>query len=356
MGDTAIEWSDKVWNAVRGCTRVSPGCGGGTPGGGGGCYAERQAIRQSNPGGKYHGLVKSTPDGPRWTGKVVLDEVKLWEPLTWKKPRMVFVNSMSDLFHEALADAQIDRVLTVMLLTPHVTYQVLTKRAARMRRYLSDPELYQRVLDAARTFRLRQGYAHLQRVGISDPSKFPPKNIWWGVSVEDQKRAEERLADLLATPARIRWVSAEPLLGPIDFLAAIQRGLGRRAPLDCVGFVDGLGYGLDWVVAGGESGPGARPCRVEWLRFIAKQCFEGGTAFFLKQVGAVPTAGYYDRAWRDHFESLGLEWPDPIDWNERDGQPSLDARVNVRGGHKKGAAMEEWPAEYRVREFPEVSR
>jgi hypothetical protein len=125
---TNIEWTDETWNPIRGCTRISHGCTN--------CYAERQAIRQSAPGKPYHGLVRSTLEGPRWTGAVAFDEETLEQPLHWTRKRRVFVNSMSDLFHASLGDEKIDRVLAVMAMAPKHTFQVLTKRASRLREYL----------------------------------------------------------------------------------------------------------------------------------------------------------------------------------------------------------------------------
>jgi protein gp37 len=195
MGKTNIEWTDKVWNCVRGCSRVSEGCRN--------CYAERIAARFSKPiGSPFHEIAVVTRNGPRWTGKVELIESKLSEPLHWKKPQRVFVNSMSDLFHEALPDDAIDRVFAVMALCPHITFQILTKRPERMREWLS---------------RINAEYSI--QTSMVPPVKikcWPLPNVWLGVSVEDQATAEARIPLLLQTPAAIRFVSAEPLLSPVD--------------------------------------------------------------------------------------------------------------------------------------------
>ena len=170
MGDkTGIEWTDMTWNPVRGCSRVSEGCRH--------CYAEQQAARIIRMGkGKptpYDGLVKTVGGEARWTGVVRMVEDRLADPLKWRKPRRIFANSMSDLFHEELDDEQIDRVFAVMLLAPRHTFQVLTKRAARMRAYFADPDLYERVLHAADEFRRR--WPRLNGIGIADPATSPAR-------------------------------------------------------------------------------------------------------------------------------------------------------------------------------------
>ncbi|WP_163869540.1 phage Gp37/Gp68 family protein [Myxococcus eversor] len=253
MAETSIEWTDVVWNVTKGCSRKSPGCGGGTPGSRkGGCYAERMAIRMSGLGQPYEGLVESTPAGPRWTGKVVLDPAKLDEPLRWKKPRRVFVNSMSDLFHEALSFEDIDRVFATMRLAERHTFQVLTKRADRMREYV----------EWARRRSVVDGIEVVPGSPITWERAHP--NVWLGVSVEDRMRVE-RIAHLRATPAAVRFISFEPLL-------------------EDVGTVDLAG--IHWAIVGGESGPGARPMHPVWARRLRDQCVKAGVAFFFKQWGA----------------------------------------------------------------------
>ena len=292
MGDkTGIEWTDMTWNPVRGCSRVSEGCRH--------CYAEQQAARIIRMGkGKptpYDGLVKTVGGEARWTGVVRMVEDRLADPLKWRKPRRIFANSMSDLFHEELNDEQIDRVFAVMLLAPRHTFQVLTKRAARMRAYFADPDLYERVLHAADEFRRR--WPRLNGIGIADPATSPARWIWLGVSVENQAAADERIPELLATPAAVRFLSCEPLLG------RVLLDNGSNSWLTCTGpsktddeaeccesrHVNGWCFrGIDWVIAGCESGPGARPCDVAWLRSLRDQCLAAGTKFFLKQAMYTP--------------------------------------------------------------------
>ena len=289
---SSIEWTDASWNPTRGCSRISPGCER--------CYAERTAARFV--GGTYAGLVRLGKNGPRWTGRVMLVPDKLDEPLGWRRPRRIFVNSMSDLFHESLADDDIDRVMAVIALAPRHTFQVLTKRAARMRAYMSAPGLYERVLRRVGEVRTRRGkvgrdgivtLAHTD-IGVSNPTTW--RHLWLGVSVEDQQRADERIPHLLATPAAVRWLSVEPLLGPVNLTRVDAARAGwRSACSDEAPIISAfarwqehpmrakLADGVDWVVVGAESGRGARPMDEAWVRALRDQCVGAGVAFFYKQ-------------------------------------------------------------------------
>jgi protein gp37 len=290
--DTGIEWTDATWNPLRGCSRVSEGCRH--------CYAETVAARFSDEGMPYHGIATRTPSGPRWTGKVVLVEDHLTDPLRWRKPRRVFVNSMSDLFHESVPDEWIDRIFAVMALAPQHTFQVLTKRAARMREYVNGDGLVGGI--NGRSWRIREaGHAIAGgfRDGVNYALELP--NAWLGVSVEDQKAADERIPVLLQTPAVVRFISAEPLLGGID--------IGKHRP---------GALGLHWVITGGESGTGARPCSAWWIRNLLGQCRDADIACFVKQLGA----NVFDRS-----DRLVLK-------------------------DRKGGDMAEWPEDLRVREMP----
>jgi protein gp37 len=217
---TKIEWTDATWNPVRGCTKVSPGCKH--------CYAETFAER-------FRG-VKGHPFEFGFDLRLIPH--KLAEPLRWRQPRMIFVNSMSDLFHEAVPDEYIESVCRAMLLANWHTYQVLTKRSGRLKRMLSG-----KLSDAA-------GAQH----------------IWWGVSVENRKHGLPRITDLRESPARVRFLSIEPLIEDIG-----QINL----------------EGIHWVIVGGESGPGGRPIAPEWVRSIRAQCAAIDVAFFFKQWGGV---------------------------------------------------------------------
>ena len=287
MGDgTGISWTDATWNPVRGCSRISEGCRH--------CYAERVAARFSDEGQPYHGLavrkLKVISDDEqrteaRWTGEVRLVPEHLADPLRWHKPRRIFVNSMSDLFHERLTNEQIAAVFGVMAASPQHTFQALTKRARRMREWFAwyQPGAVDRIANALDDALIANGADFRSRSAINRASRdatWPLPNVWLGVSVENQNAADDRVSDLLTTPAAVRFISAEPLLGPTSLWAFIDGEL-RNKSLSALG--SGPLPGLDWVIAGCESGPGARPCDVTWLRSIRDQCAAARVAFFLKQ-------------------------------------------------------------------------
>lgn len=214
---TTIEWTDATWNPVTGCTKISAGCDN--------CYAERFSER-----------FRGVPGHPFETGfDLTLRPARLAQPLAWREPRMIFVNSMSDLFHKEIPEAFISQVFDTMERAHWHTFQVLTKRSSLMRNFL----------------RARYG------------GQRGPANIWCGVSVEDDT-GTARIRHLREAPAGIRFLSIEPLIGPVGQL-----------DLD----------GIDWVIVGGESGPRARPMDPEWVRDIRDQCVAAGVAFFFKQWG-----------------------------------------------------------------------
>ncbi len=319
MGNkTKIKWCDSTWNCLRGCSRVSHGCER--------CYAETMASRFSGPGLVYEGLTKKG----KWTGKIEFSEKHLMDPIRWKKPRRIFVNSMSDLFHENVPDEWIDRIFAVMALAPQHTFQILTKRSERMREYclsrngMGNEKICKAINNIPNAFGNRHSALSM-----------PLPNVMLGVSVEDQQTADERIPLLLQTPAAKRFVSYEPALGPVDFspwlgrsqtyhLSASVEGMLRNksfndleeegVPLSrararhqleqlrskgvkvikmgsCDNFDDQTGCmghkktALDWIIVGGESGPGARPFDIEWARSVVEQCKEAGVACFVKQIG-----------------------------------------------------------------------
>lgn len=270
MGDkTGIEWTDATWNPVTGCDKVSPGCDH--------CYAETFAERWRGTRGHYFETgfdVQPRPD-------------KLALPLRWTKPRKVFVNSMSDLFHDRVPDEYIARVFAVMALAEQHTFQLLTKRHGRMKSLLRGRPFQQQVWEAWSTLDTPKGCPTLEYAEYPD---WPLPNVWLGVSAEDQKRADLRIPALLDTPAAVRFVSAEPLLGPIDMIG------GGRYWLPDFG-----GPHLNWVIAGGESGPGARPMHPDWARSLRDQCVAAGVPFLFKQWG---------------------EWA-PVDRDEITGRPTV---------------------------------
>ena len=298
---TGIEWTDATWNPIRGCSRVSEGCRH--------CYAEKQAARivamdrgRGIPegSGAYDGLLAK---GGQWNGQVNLVESVLDQPLRWRKPRRIFVNSMSDLFHETVPDWIIDRVFAVMALAEEHTFQVLTKRPERMLNYFSTPwrDLRFRWAGALPINFLCDENHDLVNFG----DDWPLPNVWLGVSVENQATADQRIPLLLQTPAAVRWISAEPLLGSIqldwDWLERsdpnCDLGFQQGDKLDkgycgrCYGHVDDPIHVsphriLDWVVVGGESGVSARPMHPDWVRSLRDQCQETGVPFLFKQWGA----------------------------------------------------------------------
>ncbi len=292
--NTKIEWTDATWNPIVGCTRVSEGCMN--------CYAERFAARFHE---RFGGVSRMTEHGPRWTGKIVLRPETLGLPLRWRKPRRVFVNSMSDLFHPDVPDDFIDQVFAVMALCPQHTFQVLTKRPERMIAYLTNlpkraentPALPDRNVpyeDGRICEFLRAA------LGPGTPvidRKWPLSNVWLGVSVENQQAADERIPLLLQTPAAVRFLSCEPLLGPVDLTEWLGPEItdAMKAPGARCGHHGILLNGnpckycfperIDWIIVGGESGPGARPMHPDWVRSIRDQCKAAEVPFFFKQWG-----------------------------------------------------------------------
>ena len=282
MSKSNIEWTGHTWNPIAGCSLKSPGCTH--------CYAMIMARRIEAMGSlpHYTGLTKVVNGNAVWTGKIAMaPESVLLQPLQRKRPTTYFVNSMSDLFHENVPDEWIDHIFAVMALAPQHTFQVLTKRADRMRKYFK-PHC-QRRADGL-------GKAVLE-LGYKDPLEclcWPLPNVWLGVSCEDQVRADERIPDLLNTPAAIHFISAEPLLGPINLRAVTVRGI-IEGDFD----IDALGRTdfpiLDWVIVGGESGPGARPTHPDWVRSMRDQCSAADVPFFFKQWGTwAPQLGAID--------------------------------------------------------------
>lgn len=274
---TNISWADSSWNAIRGCTAVSAGCNS--------CYAAAMAARFAGPGMAYEGLAEVTADGPRWTGKIMAIDDKLREPLRWQRPRRIFVNSMSDLFHPGVTTEVVDRHWAVMALARRHIFQILTKRPLRMARYLHDPGQPARVLAQAMAM-MRDGWI---AGPVVLPDGYPDKplsNVWLGTSVEDQA-ASVRVRHLLDAPAAVRFISAEPLIGPVDLLYTLSPGhywdylTGERETAR----EKTSTARIDWVIVGGESGPHHRPMSLDWARALRDRCAQSGVAFFYKQAG-----------------------------------------------------------------------
>ena len=235
----------------------------------------------SNPNPKVSEPYAGTVKAGEWTGRVNLIEDRLTLPLRWRKPRRVFVNAQSDLFHKSVADEFVARVFAVMALAPQHTFQILTKRPGRMRSLLRSVEFADLLGECI--VEVNDGRAEYS---IS----FPLPNVHIGVSVEDQKTADLRIPLLLTTPAAVRWLSCEPLLGPVNLPACRCLGVGsithgRHWPDTVCDQCGGSGSQIDWVVVGGESGPGARPMHPDWARSLRDQCAATGVPFFFKQWG-----------------------------------------------------------------------
>lgn len=358
--NTKIEWTDATWNPITGCSIVSPGCAN--------CYAMKLAGTRLKHHPSREGLTRDSKAGPVWTGEVRFNAEWLDQPLRWTKPRMIFVCAHGDLFAEGVPDEWIDQVFAVMALCPQHTFQVLTKRPERMREYLRG-ERDSRVASRVTDYPIRDK-AMMQRmlreiddawpvIPEGDPEwpdglrirRWPLPNVWLGVSVEDQRRADERIPILLDTPAAIRWISAEPLLGPVDLepwlhwpstLVEMQDGSSfgcvecddrcdhcpkdkavyrcEVGPSDADGvpaFVTDERMTIDWVVAGGESGQDARPMHPDWARSLRDQCAAAGVPFVFKQWGEwtdgqnveryrgmIDVADYFDGVWHYGRESL----------------------------------------------------
>jgi protein gp37 len=313
-----IQWTDSTWPVVTGCTKVSEGCRG--------CYAIRDAWRLGhNPNPKvsevYSGTVEKKAGKLDWTGLVKTHPDRLDWPLRWKKPRKIFVCNESDLFHEDVPDEFIDRVFLTMFAAKQHTFQLLTKRAERMHAYFSADATVRRLTALFAVFCSRipgaRLFLHDEPDGLDG---LILENVWTGVSIEDRK-ALHRLGLLRRTPAAVRFLSLEPLLEDLGSLDLT---------------------GIDLCIVGGESGPGARPCDLAWIRSIVQQCQTAGVKVFVKQLGAVPTVA--ESAWRSG-ECCWL-----LSSTHRDRVPV--GYVPLKLQSKKGGDPAEWPEDLRVRELP----
>ncbi len=316
MGDkTKIQWTDASYNPIVGCRRTSPGCEK--------CYAERLSATRLSQNPKYKGLAVMKPTGPSWTGKTRFIPETLAQPVKWKRPRKIFVCDMADLFYEEVSNEHIAAVFGVMAAAPRHTFQILTKRAKRMRewfqwiRKLSDEgpwtDCHMHALNEEAKFNGDLS-GPIHRLSEGAPGRpWPLPNVWLGVSAENQETADARIPELLATPAAIHYVSYEPALGPVNFDEYLTRSQSHLSDV------------LSWVICGGESGPGARPFDINWARTVIDECDNAGAAAFVKQLGANP----YESTNTNDDRSLQLE-------------------------DRKGGNMDEWPEHLRVRQFPKT--
>ena len=353
---TKIEWADATLNYINGCSVLSPGCTN--------CYAMSLAGTRLKHHPSRAGLTTASKAGPVWTGEVRAHEPALLQALRWKAPRRIFWNAHGDTFHDAVPDEWIDRLFAVCALTPQHQHLILTKRSARMREYLSCPAAASRIYDLVCDWAIN-GTADVVLVApftITPPDGqqvqlgvWPLPNVWLGVSVEDQARADERVPDLLATPSAVRWISAEPLLGPVDLRWIAEPDDEKDGVIDALlgcnwierengeefrparpGHQDRImrrwvcspeadiiaNRKLDWIAVGGESGAGSRPMHPDWARSLRDQCLTAGVPFFFKQ-------------WGDWELSLDRELVDP-DWRADYSNDYVDAGksrwLNIEGG------------------------
>lgn len=245
MSRTKIEWSDETWPIVTGCTPCSIGCAN--------CYAARMAATRLKHHPRYEGLATIENGKARWTGEVRLNHDVLEQPLRWRKPRRIFVASMGDLFHRDVDEDFLIDIFVRMGEAPQHTFQILTKRPVRMYEFISKSTW-----------------------GMS-----PLSNVWLGANIENQATADERTLWLLQTPAAVRFVSVEPMLGAVYLKPWLSKPFIQIATED-----EKWNRQLDWVICGGESGPGARPMHPDWARSLRDQCQAAGVPFFFKQWGA----------------------------------------------------------------------
>lgn len=315
--NSAIEWTDATWNPIRArniktgklgwhCEHATTGCEF--------CYAEGFNKRL--------GTGLAFKPGHRADIEIFLDENMLTQPLRWKKPRMIFVCSMTDLFADFVPDEFIDKMFAVMALAPQHTFQVLTKRAARMQSYVCSLQQRWDTLEPAETEADRRAHAIANSI-----SEWPLPNLWLGVSTERQEEANERIPLLLQTPATIRFVSAEPLLGPIDLsgiLARFQDDLIAKRQCAVP-----LGRQLiDWVIVGGESGPKARPMHPDWARDLRDQCSTAGVAFFFKQWGEWGDAEDWPSEMQEHLELVNKADGNNVRVGKKAAGRKLDGRLH----------------------------
>lgn len=402
-----IEWTETTWNVTTGCTEASRGCNN--------CYARVMTKRlgamaradraRGNDPGRKSSYELAVLDNGKWSGAVTTVPEALTDPLRWKKPRRIFVNSMSDLFwgtERDLADARrrgvdakpvpfefIDKVFAVMALCPQHTFQVLTKRPERMAAYFNGKPFGEEGWGVFRgEMGVRETLADWECGGCDwlnelpvwseetglllmahagGELNWPLPNAWLGTSVEDQKTADERIPHLLKCPAAVRWLSMEPLLGPVDLEAITDK---NRFP-GCADFDVLRGRmihhdddfkwtedeSIHWVVAGGESGGGARLMDIDWVRSIRDQCQAAGVPVFIKQLGKEPYGFEVLRCHHcgtsgpsDMFDVAGAD-----DGNVFCNQCGREIPCEYNLNDKKGGDMDEWPEDLRVREYPETT-
>ena len=268
-----IEWTEATWEPITGCSKCSSGCDN--------CYAIMLAAGRLRHHRHYKGLTQITNGRPNWTGELRFNEDLLAQPLRWRQAKRIFVCSCGDLFHPQVPDAWIDRIFAVMALATRHTFQVLTKRPERAMAFIT-PQRREAVE--------RRMWDHQPKRGPEIcwpliPEHWPLPNVWLGTSVENQAAADKRIPELLATPAAVRWVSIEPLLGPVDLSQWLKHWHIPVPPAPDGDCPPRSVPAIRWVVVGGESGKAARPMHPAWARGLRDQCAAAGVPFFFKQWG-----------------------------------------------------------------------
>lgn len=303
MGDNSlIAWTDATWNPITGCSQLSAGCTH--------CYAQRLAGTRLQHHPSRAGLTRETAHGPVWTGEVRLNEQWMSQPLHWQKSRRVFVCAHSDLFHPAVNPAWRAAIFGVMAAADHHCYQVLTKRTEAMSAFLNDPPSLRDCTVAARDLGVEIGWPGVtMRTGLSleemlrHPS-WPLPNVWCGTSIEDQAAADERIPHLLRTPAAVRWLSVEPMLGPVDL--ELDSGCESCGPQGWMPSEQ-----PSWIVVGAESGPHRRPCDLAWVRSLVRQCRGACIPVFVKQLDIGGRVSHDPEEWPEDLRVR--EYPGAVD-------------------------------------------
>lgn len=348
-----IAWTDETWNPIRGCESVSEECRF--------CYAAELAARFSGEGLPFAGLARrSAKRGlPQWTGKTMFIPERLGLPLKWKRPRRIFVTSVSDLFHGSFTNEQIAAVFGVMAAAPRHTFQLLTKRPERALEWfqwvgLTDKHALVRIACYAEDHLMglmsTSSLASALAPGIGAKT-WPLPNVHLLVSAGTQASADKFIPTLLEIPATVRGVSCEPLLEPVNLRSVVVAQEGTKTwslNVHCGWSVGTTRHRIDWVIVGGESGPRARQFDLRWARDIVAQCRRAGVPVFVKQMGERPVDACFRCVGKGHVHGYGEHGADP-EWCPECGGDGTDW-LKLRD--KKGGDPSEWPEDLRVREFP----
>ncbi|PSB49756.1 phage Gp37/Gp68 family protein [filamentous cyanobacterium Phorm 6] len=311
MGKTKISWTSETWNPLVGCSKISAGCSR--------CYAAEAAKSARLQQFPQYQKVKD------WDGTIEFVENQLLKPLSWRSPKKVFVCSMSDIGHKNVKDEWLNKIFAVMAMCPQHIFQVLTKRPERLLEYFSDPNCARWICDEVLNIlsdEANPGKWKFKVHGDEVNIKIPLPNVWVGTSVENQKVADDRIPQLLQIPAAKLFLSCEPLLEAVDLTKIYRISNLTQTELTWLDY-------LHWIILGGESGVGARPCHIDWIRSIVQQCRPTNVAVFVKQLGSnsIQSTPYIDGVAQNNFQ---LKFKD-----------------------RKGGNIDEFPTDLQIRQFPE---